>query len=126
MLKDFKEFILRGNVIDLAVAVVLGVAFAAVVSSVVDILTNIVAIPGKTSFGGLAFHSGGGVFKYGAVIQALINFLVVASVLFFFVVRPMNALMSLRKTEPEVESRTRACPECLSSIPVGARRCAFC
>jgi large conductance mechanosensitive channel len=126
MLKDFKAFILRGNVIDLAIAVVLGTAFAAVVKSLVDILTNIVAIPGKTDFGGLAFHAGGGTFAYGAVLQAIINFLVVAAVLFFFVVRPLNALMTRRKTEPDVDSPTRDCPECLSSIPVGARRCAFC
>ncbi|MCU1451320.1 MAG: mscL [Acidimicrobiales bacterium] len=126
MLKDFNAFILRGNVIDLAIAVVLGTAFAAVVASVVDLLTNIVAIPGKTNFSALAFHAGGGTFKYGAFLQAVINFLVVASVLFFVVVRPLNALMTRRKTEPDVESPTRDCPECLSSIPVGARRCAFC
>ena len=126
MLKDFKAFILRGNVIDLAIAVVIGAAFSDVIKAMVSILTNIVAIPGKTDFGRLAFHVGGGTFGYGALIQAIINFLIVAAVLFFFVVRPLNLLMARRKTEPEVESTTRDCPECLSSIPVAARRCAFC
>ena len=126
MLKDFKAFILRGNVIDLAIAVVLGVAFGVVITSMVDLLTNVVAIPGKTDFSALKFTIGGGTFKYGAFIQAVINFVIIAAVLFFGVVRPVNALMSRRKTEPEVESTTRDCPECLSSIPVAARRCAFC
>jgi len=126
MLKDFKAFILRGNVLDLAIAVVIGAAFAEVIKALVSIITNIVAIPGKTDFGGLAFHIGGGTFAYGALFQAIITFLIVAAVLFFFVVRPVNTLMARRKTEPDVESPTRDCPECLSSIPVGARRCAFC
>jgi len=126
MLKDFKAFILRGSVLDLAIAVVLGAAFTVVIASAVDLLTNIIAIPGKTNFAGLAFHVGGGTFKYGAFLQAVVNFLIIAAVLFFFVVRPVNALMARRKTEPDVESPTRECPECLSSIPEAARRCAFC
>ena len=125
MLKDFRAFILRGNVLDLAIAVVLGAAFAAVIAALVDMITNLLAIPGKTNFGSLAFHIGGGTFRYGNFIQAIITFLVVGAVLFFFVVRPVNALMAHRKTEQDVESPTHACPECLSNIPVAARRCAF-
>jgi large conductance mechanosensitive channel len=92
----------------------------------VDLITNLLAIPGKTNFGSLSFHVGGGTFRYGNFIQAVLTFIVVGAVLFFAVVRPVNALMARRKTEPDVESPTRECPECLSSIPVGARRCAFC
>jgi large conductance mechanosensitive channel len=126
VLKDFKAFVLRGNAVDLAIAVVIGAAFTAVVTAVVDLLTNILAIPGKTDFAALAFHIGGGTFKYGAVLNALISFLVIAAVLFFFVVVPLNALQRRRKTEPDVVSTTRECPQCLSSIPQAARRCAFC
>src|SRR5207245_1834003 len=116
--KDFRAFILRGNVLDLAIAVVLGAAFAAVIAALVDMITNVLAIPGKTNFGSLAFRVGGGTFRYGNFIQAIITFLVVGAVLFFFVVRPVNTLMAHRKTEQDVESPTRDCPECLSSIPV--------
>ena len=98
----------------------------AVITSLVDLLTNVLAIPGKTNFSGLHFSIGGGTFRYGVFIQAIINFVLIAAVLFFVVVKPVNALMDRRKTEPDVESDTRQCPQCLSSIPVGARRCAFC
>ncbi|MGH9263795.1 MAG: large conductance mechanosensitive channel protein MscL [Acidimicrobiales bacterium] len=127
MLKDFKAFILRGNVVDLAVAVVLGTAFGAVVTAIVEgLLTPLIAIPGDTNFGDLAFEIGGGTFAYGAVIDAIIAFLLIAAAVYFFVVKPVNALMARRKTEPDVESTTRDCPHCLSSIPVGASVCAFC
>jgi large conductance mechanosensitive channel len=127
VLKDFKAFILRGNVVDLAVGVVIGAAFAAVVTALVEgIFTPLLAIPGKTNFGDLDFTIGGGVFKYGAVINAVISFLVIAAAVFFLVVKPVNALMARRKTEPDVESTTKECPYCLSSIPVGASVCAFC
>lgn len=128
MIKDFKAFILRGNVIDLAIGVAIGAAFAGVVTSFTEnLLTPLLAIPGdKASFSELSFKVSGSEFRYGAVIDAIISFLLIAAVLFFFVVRPVNTLMARRKTEPDVESTTRDCPECLSSIPAAASRCAFC
>jgi large conductance mechanosensitive channel len=128
MLKDFKAFILRGNVVDLAVGVVIGAAFGAVVTSFVnDIITPIIAIPGSAGdFSAYTFEISGAVFRYGAFINAVLSFLIIAASVFFFVVVPVNHLMARRKTEPEVEATTRDCPECLSSIPIGARRCAFC
>lgn len=127
MLKDFKAFLLRGNVVDLAVAVVIGAAFGAVITSfVTNLLTPLVAIPGKTDFSNLKFSVGGGTFMYGRFLNDLVAFLLIAAAIFFFVVKPVNALMTRHKTEPEVESTTKDCPECLSSIPSGARRCAFC
>ncbi|MBA3841774.1 MAG: large conductance mechanosensitive channel protein MscL [Actinobacteria bacterium] len=128
MLKDFRQFILRGSLVDLAVAVVIGTAFTAVIAAfVADIITPLIAaIGGKPDFGALAFTINGSHFLYGAFLNALVTFLIVAAVLFFFVIRPVNMLMERRRTEPDVESTTRECPECLSQIPVGARRCAFC
>ncbi len=127
MLKEFKAFILRGNVVDLAVGVVIGAAFAAVVTSLVEgIFTPLLAIPGETNFGDLKFTIGGGDFLYGAVINAVISFLVIAAAVFFLVVRPVNALMARRKTEPDVESVTKECDYCLSNVPARAIVCAFC
>ena len=127
MLKDFKAFLLRGNVVDLAVAVVIGAAFGAVVTSLVaDILTPILGIPGKADFSKLTFKINDSVFRYGRFLNAVISFVTIAAAVFLFVVRPANALMARRKTEPDVESTTHDCPECLSSIPLKARRCAFC
>jgi large conductance mechanosensitive channel len=128
MLRDFRAFILRGNVIDLAIGVAIGAAFATVVKAFTEnLLTPLLAIPGKSaSFSTLKFTISGSVFRYGAVIDALIAFVITAAVLFFLVVRPVNTLMERRRTEPEVEATTRECPECLSSIPVAAVRCAFC
>ena len=130
MLSDFKKFVLRGNVVDLAVAVVIGAAFTAVVTAfVADFITPLIAaIFGKSNFNDLYFTVNKSEFHYGAFINALLSFLVVATVVFFAVVVPLNMLMKrlnlLPKEEPEPE--TRACPECLSDIPVAARRCAFC
>ena len=127
MLKDFRAFILRGSLVDLAVAVVIGTAFTAVVTSVVkNIITPIIGIPGKANFEDLRITVSGSEIKYGLFLNDLIAFLTIAFVVFFFVVRPVNALMARRKTEPDVESTTHDCPECLSSIPKAARRCAFC
>ena len=128
MLRDFKSFLLRGNVVDLAVAVVIGAAFAAVIKALVsDLLTPIIAlIFGKPNFEALSFTINSSHFLYGDFINNLITFLSVAAAVFFFVVQPINALMRRRKTETDVESETRACTECLSLIPVEARRCAFC
>ncbi|HTE17684.1 MAG TPA: large conductance mechanosensitive channel protein MscL [Armatimonadota bacterium] len=124
---DFKQFILRGNVVDLAVGVVIGAAFGSVVTAfVTDILTPIIAIPGKVDFGDLSFTVGGGVIKYGHFLNTLVSFLLVSAAVFFFVVRPVNWLMALRKTEAPVDATTRDCPYCVSSIPVKATRCAFC
>ncbi len=130
MLSDFKKFVLRGNVVDLAVAVVVGVAFTAMVTAfVVDLITPLIAaIFGKSNFNNLYFTWNHSQFKYGSFINAVLSFLIVATVVFFAVVVPLTALMRrmnlLPKEEPEPESR--ACPECLSDIPVAARRCAFC
>jgi large conductance mechanosensitive channel len=128
MLKDFREFLLRGNVVDLAVGVVIGAAFGTVVSALVaDLVTPVIgAIGGKPDFSRLSFAINGSAFRYGHLFNALISFLLVAAAVFFFVVRPVNALMARFKTEPNVEHAVRACPECLSDIPVAARRCAFC
>jgi large conductance mechanosensitive channel len=126
--KDFRAFLLRGNVVDLAVGVVIGVAFAALISSFVeDLITPIIgALGGEPDFSALSFTINDSQFRYGQFLNALIAFLIIAAVLFFLVVKPVNALMARRKTEPDVESTTRECPECLSDIPARARRCAFC
>jgi large conductance mechanosensitive channel len=130
MLSDFKKFVLRGNVVDLAVAVVVGVAFTAVVTAfVTDLITPLIAaIFGKPDFSQLKFTVHNSTFKYGSFINALLSFLIIATIVFFAVVVPLNALMRklnvMPKEEPEPE--TRPCPECLSDIPVEARRCAFC
>lgn len=128
MLKDFKSFLLRGNVVDLAVAVVIGAAFGALVTALVrDLLTPIIAlIFGKPDFSNLSFTINSSHFLYGDFINFLIAFISIAAAVFFFVVQPVNALMRRRKTQPDVESETRPCGECLSDIPREARRCAFC
>ena len=126
MIKGFKEFILRGNVIDLAVALVIGLAFGAVVTSFVnDVLMKIIAaIGGQPDFGGLSFKIGEGVIKYGAFLNALITFLLVAAAIYFIVVMPMNKLAERRAKGQD--PTTKECPHCLSEIPVGATRCAHC
>jgi large conductance mechanosensitive channel len=128
MLKDFKQFLLRGNVVDLAVAVVIGAAFGAVVTALVaDLLTPLIAaIIGKHDFSGLIFTINSSRFLYGSFLNALIAFVSIAAAVFFFVVRPINALMARRRTSEPIDETVRECPECLSQIPVGARRCAFC
>ncbi|MDQ1710718.1 MAG: large conductance mechanosensitive channel [Frankiaceae bacterium] len=126
MLRDFKQFVLRGNLVEIAVAFVMGLAFKDVVDRFVDLVTNLVAIPGRTEFGAWRFTVGGGVFRYGALLSAVLNFVIVAAVLFFFVVRPVNAFVARRRSGPEVDAPTKACRECLSSIPAAATRCAFC
>ena len=127
-LREFKNFIARGNVVDLAIAVVLGVAFAALVKAfVADILTPIIAmIFGSHDFSTLTFTINGSHFLYGDFINNLITFVSVAAAVFFFVVKPLNALAARRAKGAPDDSDTRACTECLSDIPKAARRCAFC
>jgi large conductance mechanosensitive channel len=128
MLKEFRDFVLRGNVVDLAVAVVIGAAFGAVVTAFVSSFVTplIAAIGGDSDFSALSFTINGSRFSYGVFLNALIAFLIIAAVVFFLIVRPLNALMEHRSTEAPVAEVTRACPECLSQIPNEARRCAFC
>ncbi len=125
VLADFKKFLFRGNVVDLAVAVVVGTAFTAVVNALVrDLVTPIIAlIFGKHDFSRLSFTINGSTFAYGDFINYLITFLSVAAAMFFFVIVPINRLMALRaQDDPE----TKECPECASAIPVKARRCPQC
>lgn len=129
MIKGFREFIMRGNVVDLAVAVVIGAAFAAVVTSFVnDILMQIIAaIVGKPDFSNLTFAIGKGVIKYGSFLNALVMFVLVAAAIYFAVVMPMNKLAELRaRGKAPEDPSTKQCPECLSDIPIKARKCAFC
>lgn len=129
VLKEFRDFITRGNVVDLAVAVVIGAAFTQVVNAfVTDIITPLIgAITGGDAFfGDRSFTVNGSEFLYGDLINQLLTFLIVAAVVFFAVVKPLNALMARLHPERPVGHRTRDCPECLSSIPEAARRCAFC
>jgi large conductance mechanosensitive channel len=127
-MKDFREFLLRGNLVDMAVGIVIGIAFAAVVTALVaDLVTPLIAaIGGQPDFSSLTFTINKSHFLYGAFINALVTFVVIAAVVYYLVVKPVNALMTRRKTEPPVGATTRECPHCLSQIPVGARRCAFC
>jgi large conductance mechanosensitive channel len=124
MLKEFRDFILRGNLVELAVAVVIGTAFAALVSSLITPL--IAAVGGQPDFSELDFTLNGSTFRYGVFINALIAFLIIAAVVCFFVVKPVNHLMERQKTETPVGEKTRNCPECRSEIPVLTKRCAFC
>jgi large conductance mechanosensitive channel len=128
MIKDFKTFLLRGNMVDLAVAFVIGAAFGAVIAALVkDLITPLIAaLFGKQDFGGLTFTINHSVFRYGDFINAVLAFVLVAAAVFFFVVVPINRLMARSRREPPADPTTRKCPECLSEIPVAARRCAFC
>ena len=127
-MNDFKQFVFRGNVVDLAVGVVVGVAFGTVVTAFVkDLITPLLAaIVGKPDFSAIQFTINGSVFGIGDFLNALLSFLLVAAAVFFFVVKPVNYLMARARKEPPADPTTMKCPECLSEIPVGARRCAFC
>jgi large conductance mechanosensitive channel len=126
VIKEFRQFLLRGNVVDLAVAVVIGVAFGAVVTAfVADLITPLIAaIFGKPDFSGLTFTINGSHFLYGDFLNAVLSFVLVAAAIFFVVVKPMNTLAA-RRARAE-DPTTRDCPECLSEIPLSARRCAYC
>jgi large conductance mechanosensitive channel len=129
MVRDFKAFLLRGNVVDLAVGIVIGAAFGAVVTAfVADIITPIIAaIIGKPDFSDLTFTINGSVFRYGDFLNALLAFVSIAAAVFFFVVKPINALNARTKARGgDPDADIAACPECLSEIPTGARKCAFC
>lgn len=129
MLKGFRDFILRGNVVDLAVAFILGAAFNAIVTSLVkDILTQLIAaIIGKPDFSALVVKLNGTPILIGNFLNAAISFLIVASVVYFGVVLPLNTLLArLKKPEAEAPSSMKTCPECLCEIPLAARRCCHC
>ena len=127
MLKEFKAFVLRGNVVDLAVGIVIGAAFTLVVTTFVDnILMPLIGSLVSLDFSKETVTINEVEFKWGLFVNAVISFLLTAAAVFFFVVKPVNVLMARRKTEPDVESATKDCTECLSSIPAGAKRCPFC
>jgi large conductance mechanosensitive channel len=128
LVSDFKQFLLRGNVVDLAVAVVIGAAFGAVVTALVqDLVTPLIAaIGGQQDFSALHFTINKSTFAYGDFINKVITFVTIAAVIFFFVIVPINALIARSRREPPPDPSVRKCPECLSEIPAEARRCAFC
>ncbi len=129
MLKGFRDFILRGNVIDLAVAVIIGAAFSAIVASFVkDVMTPLIsAIVHLPNFSDLKATVNGVPITYGNFLNAAISFLIVAFVVYFGLVLPINSLLNrFKKPVPEVPPATKACPECLSDIPIAARRCSHC
>jgi large conductance mechanosensitive channel len=129
MLNEFKKFIMKGNVVDLAVGVVIGVAFGAVVNSLVsDLVTPLIgAIGGQPDFSSLSFTINNSVFSYGLFINAVISFLIISAVIFFFVVKPLNKLQerAARSKTPE-DPTEKKCPECLGDIPKDAKRCMYC
>jgi large conductance mechanosensitive channel len=129
MLSGFKQFILRGNVVDLAVGVVIGAAFGSVVTAFTkDLLTPLIAaLVGKPDFSAISFTVGGTVFPVGDFINALVSFLLIAAAVYFFVVTPINALVArMRKAPAPADPTTRKCPECKMEIPIDAKRCAHC
>ena len=127
MLSGFREFVMRGNVVDLAVAVVIGAAFGALITSFVgDVLTPLLGVFGLPDFEGLTFTVGKGVVRYGAFLNALISFLLVAAAIYFFVVQPLNALERRRQRGAEETPTSKTCTECASEIPATARRCPMC
>jgi len=128
-LKGFKQFILRGNVLDLAVAVVIGAAFGAVVTALVkDLITPIIAaIVGKPDFSNIYFDVNHSRFLIGDFANAVISFVLIGAAVYFFVVLPVNTLLArVKRGEVKPDPTTKKCPECLSEIPIAARRCAFC
>lgn len=128
-MKGLKQFLLRGNVLDLAVAVVIGAAFGAVITALVkDLITPLVAaIAGKPDFSAIVFEVNGSKFLLGDFINALLSFLLIGAAVYFFVVLPVNTILERRRRgEAPPDPTTKKCPECLSEIPLAARRCAFC
>ena len=127
-MRGFKTFLLRGNVVDLAIAVVIGVAFGVVITAFVkDLITPLIAaLGGQPDFASLSFTVNKSRFLYGDFIDALLAFVIVAAVIYFFVVIPYTAMVARSHKEPPADPTTKKCPECLSEIPIDARRCAFC
>jgi large conductance mechanosensitive channel len=128
-MKGFKQFLLRGNVLDLAVAVVMGAAFGAVVTALVkDLITPLIAaIVGKPDFSAIAFTVNNSKFMIGEFINAVVSFMLIAAAVYFFIVLPVNRVLArLRRGEAPVDPTTKKCPECLSEVPIAARKCAFC
>jgi large conductance mechanosensitive channel len=128
MLKEFKQFLLRGNVVDLAVGVVVGAAFGTVVTALVtDILTPLIGVIAKVpDLSNLSFVINGSEFMYGHFVNALISFVLISSAVFFFIIKPMNFLVSSSRKKPPVDPTTKKCGECYSEIPIQAKRCAHC
>ena len=129
MLKGFKQFMLRGNVLDLAVAVVIGMAFGKVVTALVEDLINplIAAAVGKPDFSAIKFTVNASVFKIGDFVNALVSFILIGAAVYFFVVLPVNHLTArMRRGEAPPDPTTKKCPECLTEVPIAARRCAAC
>ncbi|MGB6610039.1 MAG: large conductance mechanosensitive channel protein MscL [Acidobacteriaceae bacterium] len=128
MFKGFRDFILRGNVMDLAVAVVIGAAFTAIVNALVTDIVNplIAAVVHKPDFSALIFDLHGGKIKYGDFMNAIISFLLIAAVVYFVFVLPVNALMKKFRSAEAAPPKTRPCPECLSDVPLAAKRCSHC
>jgi len=127
MIREFREFIMRGNVVDLAIAVVIGAAFGAVITSLVaDILTPLLSAVGLPDFKTAAVTVGDAEVRYGLFLNALISFLAIALAIFLFVVKPMNALEARRRRGADETPTTKTCTECASEIPTAARRCGFC
>lgn len=128
LMNDFKQFLLRGNVIDLAIAVVIGAAFGAVVTGLVqDLLTPLIAaVFGKQDFSALHFTIHNSTFLYGDFLNRVFSFVIIAAAVFFLVVVPINTLIARSRREPPADPTTKKCPECLSEVPLEARRCAFC
>ncbi len=128
MLKGFKQFILRGNVVDLAVGVVIGAAFTTLVNSLVkDLLTPLIAaIAKQPDFSSIIFTINGSAFMLGTFLNALISFIIVAAAVYFFVVAPINTLTTKMRKEPPADPTHKKCPHCLSEIPIDAKKCAFC
>lgn len=129
MFKGFREFVLRGNVVDMAVGVVIGAAFGAIVTAFVkDLLTPLIAaLVGKPDFSAYVFEMNGSKFLYGDFLNALVAFLLIAAAVYYFVVLPVNALMArMHKNDPAAAPDKKTCPECQSEIPIAARKCAYC
>ena len=128
MLKGFRDFVLRGNVVDLAVAVVIGAAFTSIVTSLVTNIINplLAAIVKQPDFSYLVLTVNGGKIKYGNFLNSIIEFLLITAVVYFFVVLPLNTLLKRLNPPAPVAPATKTCPECLSEIPLGARRCSHC
>ncbi len=128
MLKGFREFVLRGNVVDMAVGVVIGAAFGSIVTAFVkDLLTPLIAaLVGKPDFSAYSFEVNGAKFLYGDFLNGVVAFLLIAAAVYYFVVLPVNALMARFHKGPAAVPDKKPCPECLSEIPIAARKCAFC